>query len=78
MGLVVCPSRELARQTQEVVAGYLGALLAEGAPDLRSLLVMGGTDMRQQARAPARPSARAPARRGAASALHMPPRRGVR
>lgn len=48
MGLIVCPSRELARQTQEVITGYLEALRAEGAPELRSLLVMGGIDMRQQ------------------------------
>ena len=50
MGLIVCPSRELARQTQEVIVGYLEALRGDGAPELRSLLVMGGIDMRQQAR----------------------------
>jgi ATP-dependent RNA helicase DDX41 len=72
VGLVVCPSRELARQTQEVVAGYLGALRAEGAPDLRSLLVMGGTDMRQQARGPPHPPRPArPARSIAASAPRL-------
>ncbi len=48
MGLIVCPSRELARQTQEVITGYLDALRGGGAPELRSLLVMGGIDMRQQ------------------------------
>ncbi|KAK9837229.1 hypothetical protein WJX81_000185 [Elliptochloris bilobata] len=48
VGLVVCPSRELARQTQEVITGYLDALRVDSAPELRSLLVMGGIDMRQQ------------------------------
>lgn len=52
MGLIVCPSRELARQTQEVITGYLEALRAEGASELRSLLVMGGIDMRQQVEHP--------------------------
>ena len=55
MGLIVCPSRELARQTQEVITGYLDALRADGAAELRSLLVMGGIDMRQQVRRPTMP-----------------------
>ena len=48
LGLVVCPSRELARQTHEVIKGYTTALLQAGYPQLRSLLCIGGIDMRQQ------------------------------
>lgn len=48
MGLIVCPSRELARQTFEVINGYIGALKEDGHPELRSLLVMGGIDMKMQ------------------------------
>lgn len=47
----MCPSRELARQTFEVINGYTGALREDGHPELRSLLVMGGVDMKTQARA---------------------------
>lgn len=55
MGLIVCPSRELARQTFEVINGYTGALREDGHPELRSLLVMGGVDMKTQARTHACP-----------------------
>ena len=48
MGLIVCPSRELARQTHEVITGYITAMKEDGLPELRSLLVMGGIDMRTQ------------------------------
>ena len=51
VGLIVCPSRELARQTFEVINGYTAALREDGHPELRSLLVMGGVDMKTQARA---------------------------
>lgn len=50
MGLIVCPSRELARQTHEVVMGYIDSLKKDGYPQLRALLAMGGTDMREQVR----------------------------
>ena len=48
MGLIVCPSRELARQTHEVVMGYIDSLKKDGYPQLRALLAMGGIDMREQ------------------------------
>lgn len=47
-GLIVCPSRELARQTFEVVEQFLAPLRAAGYPDLRPLLCIGGVDMRTQ------------------------------
>ncbi|KAJ4797689.1 DEAD-box ATP-dependent RNA helicase 35 [Rhynchospora pubera] len=47
-GLVVCPSRELARQTYEVVEQFLGALREHGYPEIRPLLCIGGVDMRTQ------------------------------
>ena len=48
VGLIVCPSRELARQTHEVVMGYIDSLKKDGLPELRALLAMGGIDMREQ------------------------------
>lgn len=48
IGMIVCPSRELARQTHEVIEGYIKSLKEDGWPELRSLLVMGGIDMRTQ------------------------------
>lgn len=47
-GLVVCPSRELARQTYEVVEQFLTSLKEDGYPELRPLLCIGGVDMRSQ------------------------------
>ena len=47
-GLVVCPSRELARQTYEVVEQFLIPLKEAGYPELRPLLCIGGVDMRSQ------------------------------
>ncbi|KAL1298054.1 hypothetical protein AAHE18_18G003900 [Arachis hypogaea] len=47
-GLVVCPSRELARQTYEVVEQFLKPLREAGYPELRPLLCIGGMDMRSQ------------------------------
>ncbi|XXG45799.1 hypothetical protein AAC387_Pa02g0785 [Persea americana] len=47
-GLVVCPSRELARQTYEVVEQFLVPLKENGYPELRPLLCIGGVDMRSQ------------------------------
>ncbi|ESQ27085.1 hypothetical protein EUTSA_v10018325mg [Eutrema salsugineum] len=48
IGLIVCPSRELARQTYEVVEQFVAPLVAAGYPPLRSLLCIGGIDMRSQ------------------------------
>lgn len=47
-GLVVCPSRELARQTFDVVEEFASVLKGNGNPDLRSMLCIGGIDMRSQ------------------------------
>ena len=48
LGLILCPSRELARQTFEVVDYYLKALEDGGYPQLRSALCIGGEDKRLQ------------------------------
>ena len=48
VGLIMCPSRELARQTYDVINGYCAALRAEGWPELRTMLCIGGVDVRQQ------------------------------
>ncbi|XP_024365677.1 DEAD-box ATP-dependent RNA helicase 35 [Physcomitrium patens] len=47
-GLVVCPSRELARQTYDVVEEFTAVLSEKGYPQLRSMLCIGGIDMRSQ------------------------------
>lgn len=47
-GLVMCPSRELARQTYEVVCENTQALKSDGFPELRTLLCIGGIDLREQ------------------------------
>ncbi|KAI3898585.1 hypothetical protein MKW92_015890 [Papaver armeniacum] len=46
--LVICPSRELARQTYDVVQEFLLPLKEKGYPELRALLCIGGIDMRSQ------------------------------
>ena len=48
VGLIMCPSRELARQTYDVINGYCAALRADGWPELRTMLCIGGVDVRQQ------------------------------
>ena len=48
IGLIICPSRELARQTHEVINGYLDELKKSDYPPLRCVLCMGGIDMRLQ------------------------------
>ncbi|XP_047330658.1 DEAD-box ATP-dependent RNA helicase 35 [Impatiens glandulifera] len=47
-GLVICPSRELARQTYEVVEEFLIPMRECGYPELRPLLCIGGVDMKSQ------------------------------
>jgi ATP-dependent RNA helicase DDX41 len=47
-GLIICPSRELARQTYEVIEQFLLPLKEAGYPELRPLLCIGGIDMRSQ------------------------------
>ncbi|KAK9810473.1 hypothetical protein WJX72_011297 [[Myrmecia] bisecta] len=48
LGMIICPSRELARQTHEVITGYTQSLHKAGYPDLKTLLCIGGIDMKQQ------------------------------
>jgi len=48
LGLVVCPSRELARQTFDVVEEFTAVLKEKGFPELRAMLCIGGIDMRSQ------------------------------
>ncbi|KAM7284221.1 probable ATP-dependent RNA helicase DDX41 [Ixodes scapularis] len=47
-GLVVCPSRELAKQTFEIVSFFVRALEEAGYPSLRGCLCIGGTSVREQ------------------------------
>ncbi|KAJ3024078.1 hypothetical protein HKX48_007258 [Thoreauomyces humboldtii] len=49
VGLVLCPSRELARQTYDVAVGMCQALEQGGHPQIRTLLCMGGISMAEQA-----------------------------
>ena len=48
IGLILSPSRELARQTFEVVEYFRDALAKGGYPSLRCTLVVGGEDKRKQ------------------------------
>jgi len=47
-GLIICPSRELARQTYDSVVDYCESLHKNGFPQLRPMLCIGGIDMRDQ------------------------------
>jgi hypothetical protein len=46
VGLVICPSRELARQTHAITMKHAQALAAAGWPETRHLLCVGGEDIR--------------------------------
>jgi len=48
VGMVICPSRELARQTSQVIEGYCEVLRDAGFPEVRTLLAIGGVDVRTQ------------------------------
>ncbi|XP_071453867.1 ATP-dependent RNA helicase abstrakt [Hetaerina americana] len=41
-GLIICPSRELAKQTFDIIRYYCECLTASGAPEIRSCLAIGG------------------------------------
>ncbi|KAL2554899.1 DEAD-box ATP-dependent RNA helicase 35 [Forsythia ovata] len=45
-GLIICPSRELARQTDEVMEQFLEPMREFDYPELRPLLCIGGVDMK--------------------------------
>merc|ERR1711871_670080 len=47
-GMIICPSRELARQTYDSVVDYCESLTRAGFPQLRPMLCIGGIDMREQ------------------------------
>lgn len=47
-GAIICPSRELARQTYDSVVDYCESLKKGGFPELRPMLAIGGIDMRDQ------------------------------
>jgi len=49
LSLIICPSRELARQTLEVVQSLTKLLRSKGYPEVRSLLCIGGISMQEQA-----------------------------
>jgi ATP-dependent RNA helicase DDX41 len=48
VGLVICPSRELANQTYDVASHFCTALQVAGYPELRTMLAIGGDDKRVQ------------------------------
>ncbi|KAJ1937785.1 hypothetical protein EC988_007781, partial [Linderina pennispora] len=48
IGLIVCPSRELARQTYEGLLAMSEALVKGGFPELRAVLAIGGISMQDQ------------------------------
>lgn len=50
-GLVVCPSRELASQTTDVVNFFATALHEGGYPQLRCLCMIGGVSTQEQVHA---------------------------
>lgn len=47
-GLIICPSRELAKQSCEIISYYCEVLSRSGLPKLRSCLCIGGTNIREQ------------------------------
>lgn len=47
IGLILCPSRELARQTFEVLQYFMKCVENEGNPELRPILCIGGEDSKQ-------------------------------
>ena len=44
----MCPSRELARQTHEVIEGFTVELSKQGMSEMRIMLCIGGIDSREQ------------------------------
>ncbi|MEE6479764.1 hypothetical protein FKM82_012370 [Ascaphus truei] len=47
-GLIICPSRELARQTHSILEYYCRLLQEDGFPILRSALCIGGMSVKEQ------------------------------
>lgn len=47
-GLIICPSRELAKQIHEIIVGFCFALNVSGAPTISSVLCIGGISIKEQ------------------------------
>lgn len=47
-GLIVCPSRELANQTADVLNYYTSATIKEGFPKINTVLCIGGSSLKDQ------------------------------
>lgn len=41
-GLIICPSRELAKQTHDIILHFCRTLMEHGLPEIRSCLAIGG------------------------------------
>jgi ATP-dependent RNA helicase DDX41 len=48
-GIIICPSRELAKQTHSVISRICEYLARDGNPQLRTLLCIGGVPFKEQA-----------------------------
>jgi ATP-dependent RNA helicase DDX41 len=46
-GLIICPSRELAKQTHDIIKYYCGHLQQAGFPEIRCALAIGGTPVNE-------------------------------
>lgn len=44
-GLIICPSRELAKQTHEIIQYFCKVLMDDGMPEVRSCLCIGGVQV---------------------------------
>ena len=44
-GLIICPSRELAKQTHDIIKHYTNSLRDIGCPEIRSCLAIGGVSV---------------------------------
>lgn len=48
-GLLISPSRELAKQTHDIIQEFSDALVRDGMPEVKCLLCIGGTSIKEQA-----------------------------
>lgn len=46
-GLIICPSRELAKQTHDIIQFFSNHLVKTGMPEIRSCLAIGGTPLNE-------------------------------
>jgi len=47
-GLIICPSRELAKQTADIINDYCNSLESDGFPSIRCALCIGGMSVKEQ------------------------------